>query len=175
MQTSGLVETELTNDVDNTAPVLLLGLGNPLMSDDGTGQEVLARLESEATAWGSRVEFIDGGTQGLALLGRFEGRKAVVFLDAIRLGDKAGAVHVLDGAELVSLGGGHATTAHEGSAPQILAALQLLGEVPRQVTMVGIEPAEIKTGIGLSVAVEASVGVAASFARMTITKILSAA
>ena len=173
MQTSGLAETELTNDVDNTAPVLLLGLGNPLMSDDGAGQEVLARLESGATAWGSRVEFMDGGTQGLALLGKFEGRKAVVFLDAIRLGDKAGAVHVLDGAEVVSLGGGHVITAHEGSAPQILAALQLLGEVPRQVTMVGIEPAEIKTGIGLSAAVEANVGVAASFARMTITKILS--
>ena len=143
------------------------------MSDDGAGQEILARLESEATAWGSRVEFMDGGTQGLALLGKFEGRKAVVFLDAIRLGDKAGAVHVLDGDELVSLGGGHATTAHEGSAPQILAALQLLGEVPQQVTMVGIEPEEIKTGIGLSAAVEANVGVAASFARMTITKILS--
>jgi hydrogenase maturation protease len=172
MQTSGLAKAA---DVDNTAPVLLLGLGNPLMSDDGAGQEVLARLESEATAWGSRVEFMDGGTQGLALLGRFEGRKAVVFLDAIRLGDKAGAVHVLDGAELLSLGGGHATTAHEGSAPQILAALQLLGEAPQQVAMVGIEPAEIKTGIGLSAAVEANVGVAASFARMTITKILAAA
>ena len=160
---------------EETAPVLLLGLGNPLMSDDGAGQEILAQLESEATAWGSRVEFMDGGSQGLALLGKFDGRKAVVFLDAIRLGDKAGAVHVLDGAELVSLGGGHATTAHEGSAPQILAALQLLGEVPRQVTMVGIEPAEIKTGIGLSAAVEANVGVAASFARMAITRVLSAA
>ena len=45
----------------------------------------------------------------------------------------------------------------------------------QQITMVGIEPAEIKTGIGLSAAVEASVGFAASFARMTITKILSAA
>jgi len=88
-------------------------------------------------------------------------------------GTAESAVHVLDGAELVSMGGRHATTAHEGSAPQILAALGLLGEVPRQVTMVGIEPAEIKTGIGLSAAVEANVGVAASFARMTIAQILS--
>src|ERR1700687_6176311 len=127
MLTSGSVESE-SYGLAETAPFLLLGLWNPLMSDDGAGQEVLARLESGATTWGSRVEFIDGGTQGLALLGRFGGRKAVVFLDAIRLGDKAGAVHVLEGVELLRLGGGRATTAHEGSAPQILAALQLLGE-----------------------------------------------
>ena len=172
MRISGLVDMGTTES--ETAPVLLLGLGNPLMSDDGAGQEVLARLESGAAAWGSRVEFVDGGTQGLALLGQFEGRKAVVFLDAIRLGDKAGAVHVLNWTELSVLGGGHAATAHEGSAPQILAALRLLGEVPEHVAMVGIEPAEIKTGLGLSPAVEANVGVAASFARMTINKILSA-
>src|SRR5260370_5573416 len=172
MRTSGLAESESAGSAERTgrlgapvcalreetAPVLLLGLGNPLMSDDGAGQEVLARLESGATTWGSRVEFLDGGTQGLALLGRFEGRKAVVFLDAIRLGDKAGAVHVLEGAELLRLGGGRATTAHEGSAPQILAALQLLGEAPRQVTMIGIEPEEIKTGIGVSAAVGAEGG-----------------
>ena len=72
---------------DETAPVLLLALGNPLMSDDGVGQELLAKLESEAARWGSRVEFLDGGTQGLALLGKFEGRKAVVFTS---IGDVVG-------------------------------------------------------------------------------------
>jgi len=69
-----------------TAPVLLLALGNPLMEDDGAGQEVLASIKSSTPEWGRQVEFVDGGTQGLALLGMFERRKAVVFLDAVRLG-----------------------------------------------------------------------------------------
>jgi len=155
------------------APVLLLGLGNPLMSDDGAGQEILARLDSDAAGWGSGVELVDGGTQGLALLGQFEGRKAVIFLDAVRLGDKTGAVHVLDGSELMRLGG-RASTAHEGSAPQILAALQLLGEVPEQVTMIGIEPEQIKTGIGLSESVKANLGVAANFARVAVNRAVAA-
>ena len=71
------------------------------------------------------------------------------------------------------MGGGAATTAHEGSAPQILAALQLLGEVPREVAMIGIEPEQIRTGMVLSAPVEASLGVAATFARTTVNNVLA--
>lgn len=157
---------------DETAPVLLLGLGNPLMADDGAGQEILARLESEAAEWGSHVDFVDGGTQGLALLGKFEGRKAVVFLDAIRLGEKAGAVHLIQGKELMKMGG-RATTAHEGSAPDILRALELLGDTPSEIALVGIEPEILRTGIGLSPAVRDSIGLAAGLARMTVNRLLA--
>lgn len=153
------------------APVLLLGLGNPLMGDDGAGQSLLARLSSNALDWGESVEFVDGGTQGLALLGTFEKRKAVVFLDAISLGDKAGAVHVLKGEELLKMGG-RATTAHEGSAPQILTALELLGETPKEIVMIGVEPEKVGLGIGLSPAVEAAIDAAADVARSTISRII---
>ena len=157
-----------------TAPVLLLALGNPLMSDDGAGQELLAQLAPYSSKWGGKVEFLDGGTQGLALLGTFEGRKAVVFLDAVRFGDKPGAVHVLKGEEVARMGRRAATTAHEGSAPQILAALQLLGETPSAITLIGLEPERIQTGIGLSPSVQAGLGAAAGLARMAVTRILSA-
>lgn len=154
-----------------TAPVLLLGLGNPLMSDDGAGQELLSRLSVCSSEWGNQVEFLDGGTQGLALLGVFEGRKAVVFLDAIRLGDKPGAVHVFNGEEVARMGR-RATTSHEGSAPQILAALQLLGETPSDVTLIGLEPERIQTGMGLSRAVEDRLGMAAALARIMVERLL---
>ena len=142
------------------------------MSDDGAGQELLSRLAPHASEWGERVEYLDGGTQGLALLGTFEGRKAVVFLDAVRFGDKPGAVHILRGEE-VSRMGRRATTAHEGSAPQILAALQLLEEIPKEVTLVGVEPEIVRTGIGLSPAVQAGLGMASNLARMTVDRALA--
>jgi len=157
-----------------TAPVLLLGLGNPLMGDDGAGQELLSRLSSYASEWGEAVEFVDGGTQGLALLGIFEKREAVVFLDAISLGDKPGAVHELSGEELVSMGR-RATTAHEGSAPQILTALELLGDTPKTIAMIGLEPERIGLGMGLSPTVQASLESAASLARTTINRLLTKA
>ena len=158
---------------EKTAPVLLLAIGNPLMADDGTGQELLSRLESEGPKWGSDVEFVDGGTQGLALLGNFERRKAVVFLDAVRLGYKPGAVHVLSGEEVLRMGSRPASSAHEGSAPDILRALELLGETPSEVTLVGIEPERIETSIGLSATVRNSLGLAAGFARTAINRLLS--
>ena len=158
---------------EETAPVLLLAIGNPLMADDGAGQEILSRLESAATEWGTGVELVDGGTQGLALLGKFEKRRAVVFLDAVRLGSKAGAVHVLTGEELVQMGRRPATSAHEGSAPDILRALQLLGETPEEVALVGIEPERVETRIGLSAAVRDSIPLAAGFARMTVNRLLA--
>ena len=157
-----------------TAPVLVLGLGNPLMSDDGAGQELLSRLSARSADWGEEVEFVDGGTQGLALLGTFEGRKAVVFLDAIRFGDKPGAVHVLSGEEVARMGRRAATTAHEGSAPQILAALQLLGETPLEIILIGIEPEKLQTGIGLSAAAQSGLGLASRLARSAVARILSA-
>jgi len=160
---------------EETAPVLLLAIGNPLMADDGAGQAILSRLESAATEWGHGVEFVDGGTQGLALLGTFEKRKAVVFLDAVRLGSKAGAVHVLTGDELVQMGRRPASSAHEGSAPDILRALQLLGETPDEVALVGIEPERVETRIGLSPAVQDSIPLAAGFARMTVSRLLARA
>jgi len=177
MQTPGSVDPEKSCGAPgffHTAPVLLLGLGNPLMADDGAGQELLARLAPEASGWGPQVEFMDGGTQGLALLGAFEGRKAVVFMDAIHLGDKAGAVHVLSGEELMSIDTRRATTAHEGSATQILAALQLLNEMPKEIRMIGIEPERIGLGIGLSPSVRESLGVAAAFARSSVNSLLCA-
>ena len=158
---------------ERTAPVLLLAIGNPLMADDGAGQEILSRLESDAKQWGSDVELVDGGTQGLALLGKFEHRKAVVFLDAVRLGYKAGAVHVLNGKDVLHMGCRPATSAHEGSAPDILRALELLGDTPSEVTLIGIEPERIETRIGLSSAVRNSIGLAAGFARMAVNRLLS--
>jgi len=160
---------------EKIAPILLLAIGNPLMADDGAGQEILSRLESAATEWGTGVELVDGGTQGLALLGHFERRKAVVFLDAVRLGSKAGAVHVLSGDELIQMGRRPASSAHEGSAPDILRALQLLGEAPKDVVLVGIEPERVETRIGLSAAVRDSIPVAADFARTAVNRLLEAA
>jgi hydrogenase maturation protease len=54
--------------------------------------------------------------------------------------------------------GGRGSTAHEGGAKDILAALELLGETPREVAVVGIEPASVETGIGLSDRVNARLG-----------------
>ena len=81
-------------------------------------------------------------------------------------------MHVLDRKELEAMGTRRATTAHEGSATQILAALELLGETPKQIAMIGLEPERIGLGIGLSESVRAGLGLAAAFAKMMVNRFL---
>lgn len=116
--------------------------------------ELLSRLEPFSQEWGTAVELIDGGTCGLALLGAVLDRAAVVFLDAVKLGTEPGSVHVLRKGDLLSMSG-RKSSAHEGGAKEILAALELLGATPPDVAVVGIEPASVATGIGLSDVVSA--------------------
>ncbi|MBI4893564.1 MAG: hydrogenase maturation protease [Acidobacteria bacterium] len=136
------------------APVLVLGLGNTLLWDDGTGIRLLAMLEQERE-WGAGVEFLDGGTQGLALLGAVESRAGLLVLDAVGSG-VGGAVKRVDGDDLAALRAQRSTTAHEGNALELLEAAVLLGVAPKRTIVVGVSPVRLTTGIGLSDAVEAA-------------------
>ena len=144
-------------DRGDTAPVLVLAVGNVLLGDDGVGQEVLGHLERLADRWGDHVEFLDGGTQGMALLGFLVGRRAVVFLDAVALGAAPGTLHRLRNQEVLMATPGARMTAHEASAGDLLRAAALVGQLPPEVMVIGVEPASLETGVGLSPAVQRSV------------------
>jgi hydrogenase maturation protease len=143
---------------DGLTDILVLGLGNLLLSDDGLGLRLVETLAAE----GSAADFLDGGTQGLALLAYLANRCALIILDAVALGAPPGTVHVLQGD---TLSAHHAVTAHGSNALELLAAARLIGDLPPSVTIIGIEPECITTGIGLSPAVEAAIPEALSRAR----------
>lgn len=141
------------------ADILVLAVGNQLLSDDGVGMSLLDGLSRDAR-WEDRVEFVDGGTQGLALLGHLSGRRALIVLDAVASGAAPGTVHVAQWGGRSTCGWiskRHASTSHESSALDLLRFAALIGELPEQVWIVGIEPERLNTGIGLSKAVCAAV------------------
>ena len=150
-------------------PVLVLGLGNLLLADDAVGLELLERLAHELPA-DARVELVDGGTQGLALLGPLAGRRAALLLDAVALGAPAGTVHALGG--LGRRRAPHARGAHEGGAPSLLAAAALTGDLPDEVELVGVEPLELETRIGLSPPVRDALPAALASARERLAALL---
>lgn len=136
-------------------PLLVLGLGNVLLGDDGVGPALLKEVQALYSDV-AEVECVDGGTQGIALLGRLEDREALVILDAFASGGKAGTVVVLEGPDLLRVAVRRATTAHEGNAGELLAIAQLLEELPERVYLVGIEPEKVRTELGLSECVAAA-------------------
>jgi hydrogenase maturation protease len=141
-------------DADERAPILVLGLGNMLLSDDGVGPAVLQQMADDPRRWSGEVEFLDGGTQGLALLGHVSGRRALIIVDAVRKGEPPGTVYRLTLPELRDVSPERASSGHESNAGELLAAAELLNELPGQLFVVGVEPERIATGLGLSPAVE---------------------
>ena len=136
------------------APILVLGLGNMLLSDDGVGPALLQQLAETENTWNGEVEFLDGGTQGLALLGQLSGRHALIIVDALKKGAAPGTVYRLTLPELREVSPGRASSGHESNAGELLAAAELLDELPDRLFVVGVEPDKITTGVGLSTAVQ---------------------
>jgi hydrogenase maturation protease len=134
----------------NRAPVLVLGLGNTLLGDDGLGPALVEQLSQDAERWKDRIEFLDGGTQGLALLGHLSGRKTVIIVDALATGVPPGTTKVLNLSEVFQMGVKGAGSAHEGNAGELLAVANILNELPDRVFVVGVEPENVATGYGLS-------------------------
>jgi hydrogenase maturation protease len=149
-------------------PLLVLGVGNRLLRDDGVGLELLARLE-QAIGTSQDVEWIDGGTQGLALLPYLEDRHAALVLDAVSLGAAPGAVHVLHGNQRAQ--NARSTSAHGSSVSELLSVAALLGQLPPALTIVGIEPKLVRTGLGISPEVEAAIPEALDAAREQLSRL----
>src|SRR5436190_185443 len=84
---------------DAAGRTVVIGLGNPLMGDDGTGLAALERLQERWTIPGD-VLLVDGGTWGMNLLPIIETAGRVLLLDAITFGGRPGDVVILDKAQL---------------------------------------------------------------------------
>jgi hydrogenase maturation protease len=135
----------------NTA---VIGVGNPLMGDDGVGLEALRRLEAR---WHlpPEVETVDGGTWGMNLLHVIEGADAVVLLDAIRAGESPGTVVRLDRDQLPRMFV-HKISPHQIDLQEVLALAELRGGLPERMVALGVEPERIELGVELSATVRAS-------------------
>jgi hydrogenase maturation protease len=144
--------------------VLVLGVGNPIMGDDGVGQRLLQALAARAPALDG-VEFLDAGTLGLVLLPRLERCSALLALDAAQLGDAPGEWRVYEGAQLDEFLKTARTSVHELGLRDLLDAARLTGSLPARRALVGVQPARLGWGTALSPAVEAAVPAATAAAR----------
>ncbi len=132
----------------------VIGLGNPLMLDDGIGLAALERLSCRPDI-PEGIQLVDGGTWGMNLLPLIETAGTVIFLDAIRLGCEAGTIHELEG-DAVPRRLAHKLSPHQIDLGEVLAIAMLRGTLPTRLLALGIEPAEVEMGTGLSPAVEAA-------------------
>jgi hydrogenase maturation protease len=132
---------------------LVIGLGNPIMADDGLGLAALERLR-ERWSVPKSVRLVDGGTWGMNLLPLIEGAEHVIFLDAIDAGRPVGTAVVVERDELPRLFG-LKLSAHQVDLREVLAAAELRGTLPASLVAIGLQPGRVEMGVGLSPEVEA--------------------
>lgn len=143
---------------DAEVPVLVLGIGNVLMGDEGVGVQVVRHLQGLPLPAG--VECLDGGTGGFQLVGPIQEARRLILVDATLDGRPPGTVRRLR--PRFSSDYPRTLTAHDIGLKDLLDALYLLGDPP-EVTLFAVSIDELQEmGMGLSEAVERSVPAIAS-------------
>ena len=130
-------------------PVVVLGLGNPLMGDEGIGVRVIEILHAQAQNY-PNAEFIDAGTGGLSILHMISGRQKAIIIDCALMGDEPGTVRRFGPDDVTTTKKLAHQSLHEADIIKVIEMSRQLGEGPGEVLFIGIEPESITERFGLS-------------------------
>ena len=148
--------------------VLVIGLGNILLGDDGIGVHVVRRLVTNPDI-PSGLRPLDGGTLGFRLMDAFARWDAILLVDAAELGEPAGTIRLLerDALNRHVLRGGR-VSAHEAGLVDLLTLAKLEGHAPSHLALLGVQPERIDWNETLSVPLARALPVACQMAIDTV-------
>jgi hydrogenase maturation protease len=156
--------------------ILVAGIGNAWLKDDGFGGEVVQRLNARELGEGAAV--FDFGTGGLDLAYEvMRGYDALLLIDVSRQGGEPGTLYVMEAREdevEAGIEDGQMINPHAMDPQTVLRFLKTLGAWPGKVVVVACEPAEVEEmGLGLSEEVERAVDGAVELVIETIEQLRS--
>jgi len=141
---------------DRSKRILVLGLGNILLSDEGVGAHVAQLLQKEPLP--ANVEIVDGGTAALDALLLAQDIDRLVVIDALRAGQKPGTIYRAKFragekdklAELLAGQRGSRISLHQVGLIDALAIAEKLNSVPEEIVIIGVEPGKVDWGLELT-------------------------
>ena len=119
--------------------VLILGIGNTLLSDEGIGVHLVERLRATLGKHPA-IEILDGGTLSFTLAGPIAGADGLIVVDAARMDSPPGTVKLFRNEEMDRYLTGNRSSVHEVSLADLLDIARLSEQLPEQRCLVGIEP-----------------------------------
>ena len=138
------------DDYDNS--IVVLGVGNILLTDEGLGVHVVEDLKANYT-FTPQVTLIDGGTMGMELLTYMRGMKKILLIDAINGGKNPGTVYEFPHRELEQYFTDHISV-HEVGMQDILRIRAIQENPLEDAIVIGVEPESLEIGFEPSVAVQ---------------------
>ena len=139
---------------------LILGIGNTLLADEGTGVHMLdymSRHHPDLTG----VEYLDGGTLSFTLAPWIEEADNLIVIDAAELDAPPGTVEVFSGQEMDRFAGKTKRSVHEVSLGDLLAIAHLTDAIPENRVLIAIQPEKVDWGSCLSNPVKRALPIAA--------------
>ncbi len=137
--------------------ILVLGLGNTLLTDEAAGVRVTEHLRRMPGAQEGGLTLLDGGTMGLTLLVDMEDADAMIVLDSAYLGQEPGAIEVFEGPAMDHFLRTRGRNPHDIGLDDLMDALRLREAVPEHRALIGIQPADLSVGETMTDAVAAAV------------------
>ena len=128
--------------------ILVLGLGNVLLSDEGVGVRIVEALGASHEL-PEEVELLDGGTSGMDLLDTVADRDCLIVADAVNADGAAGRLIRLEDDDIRMLFETRFSP-HQLGLSDVLANLRLLGKAPRRIVVIGVVPQNVGLGLDLS-------------------------
>ena len=133
--------------------ILIAGIGNILLQDDGLGPHAVARLHAEYE-FGDEVELLDIGTPTLDFVDYFRGRDVVVLIDALSAGGEPGEILTFDQEQLKQFLPGMRLSAHQPCLNETMHAAEMAGIELREALLIGVVGSsfDVSTDLGPYVA-----------------------
>lgn len=135
-----------------SASTVLLGLGSPIMGDDGLGLVALERLRERWVI--DDIELVDGGTWGMTLLPVIQDADRVLVVDAIAAHQPPGSLVVLE-KERLPIYLTRALSPHQVDLRDVLAVAELTGRMPEVIVAMGVQPETVSLSTELTPVVAA--------------------
>ncbi len=126
--------------------VLVLGLGNILLSDEGVGVKAIEELQRRYDC-SEVVEIVDGGTIGFELLPYFDERSHILIVDAVKTDNKPGTIVRIDDPPAYF---SSRTSPHQIGLADVMGLAAITDNLPKNIILLGIEPKRLATGLTLS-------------------------
>lgn len=132
----------------NTERIVVLGVGNILLKDEGVGVRVIEEFQRQYTV-PQNVRVVDGGTQGLWLMATIQETDRLIVVDAVLGGGEPGSLYRLEKDDLPK-GLRAKQSAHDSDLVEALNLCYLLETGPQSVVVLGVQPQDI-TPFGLEI------------------------
>ncbi|HEX8979729.1 MAG TPA: HyaD/HybD family hydrogenase maturation endopeptidase [Parasulfuritortus sp.] len=128
--------------------IVILGVGNILLSDEGIGVRAVEEL-GRRYRLPPEVVLLDGGTSGMELLDDLANCDLLVMADCVRAGNPPGTLLRLKDEEIPALFRTKLSP-HQVGLPDVLATLLITHEAPAHTVLFGVEPESLATGMDLT-------------------------